>query len=141
MKPNGNSLVLDEGLSPIGWAPILGHWSVSEDQIAYKGGDERFASHGQEFPMGILVNNRELLSGACNVDVEFEDLSSGHSAGAAEKLPVVDQDASQRRLQCGCGVRRPFVRSLCGRHYLGLPVPRAVLFASSAWRRSSCLLR
>lgn len=81
MKPNGNSLVLDEGLSPIGWAPILGHWSVSEDQIAYKGGDERFASHGQEFPMGILINNRELLSGACNVDVEFEDLSSGHSAG------------------------------------------------------------
>ncbi|MGA2576080.1 MAG: hypothetical protein ABSH24_08660 [Bryobacteraceae bacterium] len=32
--------------------------------------------------MGILVNNRELLSGACRVDVEFEDISSGAGQAA-----------------------------------------------------------
>jgi len=69
-------------LPPIGWAPILGHWSVSEDKIAYKGGDGCFVAHGQDFPMGILVNNRELLSGACRVDVEFEDISSGAGQAA-----------------------------------------------------------
>jgi hypothetical protein len=81
MKPNGNSPVSDEGSSSTRWAPILGHWSIGEDQIAYKGGDERFAAQGQEFRMGILVNNRELLSGACQVDVEFEDVSASYSAG------------------------------------------------------------
>ena len=80
MKPNGNSPVSDSS-SSTRWAPILGHWSVGEDQIAYKGGDERFVAHGQEFPIGILVNNRELLSGACRVDVEFENISNGHFAG------------------------------------------------------------
>jgi hypothetical protein len=81
MKPNGNSPVSDERSSSVRWAPILGHWSVGEDQIAYDGGNERFEAHGQEFRMGILVNNRELLSGACNVDVEFEDVSASYSAG------------------------------------------------------------
>jgi hypothetical protein len=81
MKRNGNSPVSDEDSSPIAWAPILGHWSVSGDQIAYKGGDERFTAHGQDFPIGILVNNRELLSGACKVDVEFDNISSGVFAG------------------------------------------------------------
>jgi hypothetical protein len=81
MRPNGNSPVSDEGSSPIAWAPILGHWSVKDDKIAYEHGDGRSTAHGQEFPMGILVNNRELRSGACNVEVEFEDVSSGIFAG------------------------------------------------------------
>jgi hypothetical protein len=81
MKTNGNSPVPGEGPSSIRWAPILGHWSVGADQIAYKGGNERFGAPGQEFPIGILVNNRELLNGVCNVEVEFEDVSSGHFAG------------------------------------------------------------
>jgi Nucleoside 2-deoxyribosyltransferase len=81
MKPNGNSRVSDEGPSSVRWAPILGHWSVGEDHIAYNGGEQRFFAHGQDFPMGILVNNRELLSGACRVDVEFDDVSSGAFVG------------------------------------------------------------
>jgi hypothetical protein len=81
VKPNGNSQVSNGDSSSIRWAPILGHWSVGDDQIAYQGGHERFAAHGQEFPLGILVNNRELLSGACEVDVTFDDVSSGHFAG------------------------------------------------------------
>src|ERR1022692_4315439 len=95
MKPNGNSPVSDEDSSPIGWAPILGHWSVGDNQIAYKGWDERFAAHGQEFPIGILCQQ---------------------------------QGTSQRRLPGGCGVRRGLVRYLCGRYYLGLPVPGTLLF-------------
>jgi hypothetical protein len=81
MKPNGNTQVSNADSSSIRGAPILGHWSVGDDQIAYQGGHERFAAHGQEFPLGILVNNRELLSGACKVDVTFDDVSSGHFAG------------------------------------------------------------
>src|SRR5580704_14532690 len=81
MKTNANSPVSNGDSSSIRWAPILGHWSVSGEEIVYKGGDERFAAHGQAFRLGILVNNTELLSGACNVDVEFEDVSSGHFAG------------------------------------------------------------
>jgi hypothetical protein len=83
MKPNGNSPVAEGDSSPIGWAPILGHWSVSEnkEEVAYEGGEERFIAHGQDFPIGILVNNRELPRGTCRVNVEFEDISSGHFAG------------------------------------------------------------
>jgi hypothetical protein len=81
MKPNGNPPVSDGRSASVRWAPILGHWSVGEDRIVYDGGDEQFAAHGLEFPMGILVNNRELLGGDCRVDVEFEDTSSGHFAG------------------------------------------------------------
>jgi len=81
VKPNGNSPVSNGGSPSIRWAPILGHWSVGDEEIAYQGGDERFAAHGQEFPVGILVNNRELRSGACSVDVEFEDISSVIFAG------------------------------------------------------------
>jgi hypothetical protein len=83
MQPNGNSPVLDldETSSSVRWAPILGHWSVGENQIAYKGGEQRFAAHGQQFPIGILVNNRELLSGVCKVEVEFEEISSSIFAG------------------------------------------------------------
>jgi hypothetical protein len=102
MKANGNSPVSDEDSPPIGWAPILGHWSVSEDQIAYKGGDERFAAHGQDFPMGILVNNRELLSGACRVDVELEDVSSGHFAGGII-LGYRSQERYYLQVQLGAG--------------------------------------
>jgi|ERR1700691_1514522 len=81
MKPNGDSPVSDKDSSSIRWAPILGHWSVGEDAIAYKGGEERSVAHGQDFPMGILANNRDLLSGACRVEVEFEDVSSGAFVG------------------------------------------------------------
>jgi len=101
MKPNGNSPVSDEGSSSIRWAPILGHWSVGE-AIAYKGGDERFAAHGQEFPMGILVNNKELLSGTCKVDVEFEELSSGVSAGGII-LGYRSQERYYLQVQLGAG--------------------------------------
>ena len=102
MKPNGNSPVSDEDSSPIGWAPILGHWSVGDNQIAYKGGDERFAAHGQEFPIGILVNNRELLSGACKVDVEFEEVSSGIFAGGII-LGYRSQERYYLEVQLGAG--------------------------------------
>jgi hypothetical protein len=81
MRPNGNSLVLDSGPADIRWAPILGHWSVGDGPIVYKGGEDLFAAHGQQLPIGILVNNTELLSGVCKVDVVFEDISSGHFAG------------------------------------------------------------
>jgi hypothetical protein len=102
MKPNGNSPVSDEGSSTTRWAPILGHWSIGEDQIAYKGGDERFVAHGQEFPIGILVNNRELLSGACQVDVEFEDVSSGIFAGGII-LGYRSQERYYLQVQLGAG--------------------------------------
>jgi len=81
VKPNGNSPGSNGGSAPIAWAPILGHWSFSEDQIAYDRGDGLFIAHGQEFPLGILVNNRQLLSGTCKVDVEFEQVSSAIFAG------------------------------------------------------------
>jgi hypothetical protein len=35
---------------------------------------------------GILVNNTELLSGVCWVEVEFEDISSGHFALTTDNL-------------------------------------------------------
>jgi hypothetical protein len=102
MKPNGKSPVIDDGSSPIGWAPILGHWSVGDTEIAYRGGDERFAAHGQEFPMGILVNNRELLSGVCRVDVEFEEVSSGVFAGGII-LGYRSQERYYLQVQLGAG--------------------------------------
>ncbi|MGA3075634.1 MAG: nucleoside 2-deoxyribosyltransferase [Bryobacteraceae bacterium] len=102
MKPNGNSPVSDECSSSTRWAPILGHWSVGDDQIAYKGGDQHFAAHGQEFPIGILVNNRELLSGACRVDVEFDEVSSGIFAGGII-LGYRSQERYYLEVQLGAG--------------------------------------
>jgi hypothetical protein len=102
MKPNGNSSVSNGGSSAVRWAPILGHWSVGEEEIAYQGGDERFSGHGQEFAMGVLVNNRELLSGACNVDVEFDDVSSGHFTGGIV-LGYRSPDRYYLQVQLGAG--------------------------------------
>ena len=102
MKPNGNPPVSDLTSSSVRWAPILGHWSVGNEEIVYQGGDERFAAHGQEFPMGILVNNREILGGACNVNVTFEDISSGHFAGGII-LGFRSQERYYLQVQLGAG--------------------------------------
>jgi len=130
MKPNGNSPVSDSS-SSTRWAPILGHWSVGEDQIAYKGGDERFVAHGQEFPIGILVNNRELLSGACRVDVEFENISNGHFAGGII-LGYRSQERYYLQVQLGAGLAAYCVSEFVsgfGWRPLKLAGPRDVLEA------------
>lgn len=64
------------------WAPILGDWKVSTEELVYSGGAERFQAHGQQFPMGLIVSDRALQHGRCRVNIKFTPSpKGGHFAG------------------------------------------------------------
>jgi hypothetical protein len=81
MKPDVSLPAPNGGPFAIRWAKILGDWSFNDDEITYKGGSQRFVADGQEFPMGIIVDNSELRSGACKVHLTFSEISTGNFAG------------------------------------------------------------
>jgi len=102
MKPAGISSVSNAGLSPIRWVTFLGDWEENHDEIRYKGGNERFLAQGQQFPIGIIISNRELRSGSCKVDLEFSEAATDTFAGGVV-LGFRSQERYYLQVQLGAG--------------------------------------
>jgi hypothetical protein len=95
LSPNGDP-------PPINWATILGDWSFKANTVTYRGGKEEFSAHGQSFPMGILVNDRPLGRGTCEVSVEFDEISPDPFAGGII-LGYRSQDRDYLLVELGAG--------------------------------------
>ena len=104
MKPNGNSPVSRRGLvsNQVG-CRFLDTGRKTTKRYAYKGGNERFMAHGQEFPIGIIVNNRELRSGACKVDCGVQEASRPAILPAASFWAFRSQERYYLQVQLGAG--------------------------------------
>ncbi len=81
MKQNGARDQHAAAPAGTSWAPILGKWQIEEHSISFLGGDERFAAHGELFPIGLVINNLHLKSGRCEVVVRFSKVQPDHFAG------------------------------------------------------------
>jgi hypothetical protein len=57
--------------APPNWAPILGRWEITESTQIFRGEGQSAAAHGQLFPMGLAVTNKNLQSGMCRVQIRF----------------------------------------------------------------------
>ena len=85
------------------WAPLIGRWEAREGGIDYLGEGPAAHAHGQSFPMGLVVSNRELKRGDCSARVRFEAAFDGaHQAGGI----VLGYHSTQERylmVQLGAG--------------------------------------
>jgi len=118
------------------WAPILGEWRTEGSSISFCGGDPHFTAHGEQFPLGLIVNNRHMKSGQCEVAVKFTEVQPDHFAGGVV-LGYRSQDRYYIQVQLGAAQAAYCVSEFVpgfGWNPLKLAGPRTALRADREYR-------
>jgi hypothetical protein len=67
-KPNGHG---SNNSGRPTWAPIMGHWEITETGQKFRGEGMNAASHGQLFPVGLAVSSVAIQNGIAQAQIRF----------------------------------------------------------------------